>query len=61
MAIERLKLFHDSFSSNKYEFLGSERRKIFCELNFRKLADYPFSKLYDKILEIYDTIRDNMD
>lgn len=56
MAIERLKLFHESFSSNKYDFLGSERRKIFCELNFRKLADYPFSKLYDKILEIYDSI-----
>ena len=61
MALERMKIFHESFSSNEYKFLGSDRRKIFCELNFRKLADFPFSTLYEKILEIYDSVRDNMD
>ena len=61
MAIGKLKILHTKVIKKKPLFIGSPKRKLFCGQQSRKLVNFPFVKLYQKLITEIENLRYDMD
>ena len=60
MAMSKLKNLHNKILKNKPTFLGNYERKIFCAKEARKLYNFLYLNLYNKIIDGIDSIEVEM-
>lgn len=61
MALGKLKGLHETVIEKKPLFIGSPKRKLFCGQETRKLVNFQFVKLYQKIITELENLRFDMD
>ena len=60
MAIGKLKILHTTVIKKKPLFIGTPKRKLFCGQQSRKLVNFPFVKLYQKLIQEIENLRYDM-
>lgn len=61
LAFGKLKILHTKILMNQPIFSGSPTRKEFCDVEARKVYNFPFMMFYNKVLEELEGIREDMD
>jgi hypothetical protein len=60
MSLSSLTNYFNSLIGKNSKYRGSIQRKMFCNVNQKRLIDFPFDSLFDLIQKHYNQMRESM-